>query len=113
VFRENAEGKLAESAEFPVLTVSKAELKDMPEGLQKILAGLTGKDVRLYTNKTEHDVIVVTDIEPVSYKSVGSVKETISSELYQKKMSDALDEFCNKLRNQADISMFLKLEKQE
>lgn len=112
-FKANAEGALAESMEFPVLTVDRTELKDLPEGLQKLLADLKGRDVRLYAGKAEHDVIVVTDFEQAQPKPMESLKDTIYSELFQKKMLDALDEYCNKLREQADIQMFIKLGKQE
>lgn len=108
--RENAEGQADRGApglmtfsEGPVL------ISEMAEGLQSALSNVQTGDVRLYTAPEGHHYILLAhEVFPPARQRFEEVRGDIAKKVFSIKMKAAIDEWGGRLREHADVRVYLE-----
>jgi len=108
--KENAEGQIDQNTK-DILNFDGRLLttKDLPEGVQKAVAGAKTSDFRLYESpKNHHYVLYIQEEIPSKPQPYTEAREKIAKKIYNEKLTKAVEEYAGKLRAVSDIKVYLK-----
>jgi parvulin-like peptidyl-prolyl isomerase len=100
----NAEGRVA-GEKSPAATVSAASL---PEALRAQLTVAKPGDVKLFESDDKHQLAVVRQVVPKSFRPYLEVRGEIAKKLSGEKLNRALAEWVEKLRKAHDVQVYLR-----
>jgi len=108
--KENAEGQIDQNTK-DILNFDGRLLttKDLPEGVQKAVAGAKTSDFRLYESpKNHHYVLYIQEEIPSKPQPYTEAREKIAKKIYNEKLTKAVEEYAGKLRAVSDVKIYLK-----
>jgi PPIC-type PPIASE domain len=87
----------------PVMT------QDLPESMQKALAGARAGDVRLYASRDGYFyALAIQDVIPSKPQPYEDARHTLAQRVLNDKVKRAVEEYAGKLRSASDVKVFLK-----
>ncbi len=107
--RENSEGQIAKDTDRTLSFDGRVLVTTMlPGDIQKALSGAHSDDFRLYESPEGHYyVFYIRDLIPSRIQPFDEVKETISKNVFNKKVNQSVQEWSTKLRESGDIKIYL------
>jgi parvulin-like peptidyl-prolyl isomerase len=106
--RENADGRI-DSNKKDVLSLGNEVLvvSDLPEDIRKAVEGARSDDARLYYPKGGfYYVLYIPEVIPSKPQAFDEVKESIVNKRYNEKLSKAVEEWSQKLKNASDVKVY-------
>ena len=83
--------------------------KDLPEGVQKAVAGARSGDLRLFAGQEgSFYVLSMREVVPSVPKPYEEVRQEIAQKVFDEKVRKEMDEWTAKLRAASDIKIYLK-----
>ena len=107
--RANAPGQVEnrETAE-PAFEDQAVPLSSLPEDVQEALAGAKAEDVRLYASKQgQYHVLYVKELIPPQQQTFEQVRSTLGPKAYYAKLNQTIEDWIRKLKQAADIKVYL------
>lgn len=87
----------------PVMT------QDLPDGMQKALAGARVGDVRLYSSRDGYFyALAIQDVIPSKPQPYQDARQTLAQRVMNDKVTKAVEEYAGKLRSASDVKVYLK-----
>ncbi len=87
----------------PVMT------QDLPDGMQKALAGARAGDARLYASRDGYFyALAIQDVIPSKPQPYAEARHTLAQRVVNGKVKKAVEEYAGKLRSASDVKVFLK-----
>jgi parvulin-like peptidyl-prolyl isomerase len=97
----NAKGALAFDGR-PIMTT------ELPDGIQKAVAGAKAGDLRLYASPENHVyVLSVQDVVPATPRPYDDVKGDVAKKVLERAMEHAIVAYAEKLRSLSDVKVYL------
>lgn len=89
--------------------------KDLSDDIAKVISGVKPGEARLYESPSGYYyVLYVQDIIPSTFQPIEEVRDMIYRRIYSQRLNKSIEEWSEKLREMADIQVFLlDLKKQE
>jgi parvulin-like peptidyl-prolyl isomerase len=107
--RANVEGQLDASTK-DVMTFEEGlvSIDKMDPDVQKALSGVNAGDFRLYESSQGHfHVLYITEVVPPQQQPYEQVREAIRNSVFNSKLAEAGNEWIRKLRESADVKVYL------
>ena len=109
--KANVEGRLDTNTEDEDLMISEdqlAPINAINPGVQKALSGVNAEDFRLYESPQGHFyVLYITEIVPPMQQPFEQVAQEVRNNVFFIKLNEALNEWIRKLKESADIKIYL------
>ena len=87
----------------PVMT------QDLPEGMQKTLAGARAGDVRLYASRDGYFyALAIQDVIPSKPQPYEEARHALAQRVLNDKLKRAIEEYAGKLQSASDVKVYLK-----
>jgi parvulin-like peptidyl-prolyl isomerase len=107
---ENAEGQVDKNTP-DLLTFDRKSLtvRDLPEGVRKVLSGAKPGDFRLYASPEGYFCILsIEDVVPAKPQSFEEAKKAVSNKVFSEKLNKAVEAWADKLRAASDVKVYMK-----
>lgn len=105
--KTNAEGRVSIGKALYNLFEGEAIVKNnLPEPLQKSLAGSKTGDYRLFTDGNINYVIAVLEQVPARIKTFQEVEEAIKEIVFYEKLNKGIETWADKLRSSSDVTIY-------
>ncbi|HEY3307058.1 MAG TPA: peptidyl-prolyl cis-trans isomerase [Desulfuromonadaceae bacterium] len=105
--KANAEGRTSISKSLYNLFEGEPIVKlNLPESLQKALAGAKTGDYRVFTDGKLGYAIAVIAYEPVRTKTYPEVEEAIKEAVFYEKLNKGIEEWANKLKGSSNVVIY-------
>ncbi len=106
----NAEGQVDQNAKSVMSFDGKLlTTRDLPEGVQKAVAGAKTGDLRLFVSPDNYFyVLSLEEVIPPKPQPYEEVREQIARIVYNKKLTKAVEEYADKLRAVSEVKIYLK-----
>ncbi len=106
--KANVEGRLDSNPEDIISEDQLVPINAIDPDVQKALSGVNADDFRLYESKKGHFyVLYITEIVPPVQQPFEQVEQGIRNEVFFIKLNEALSEWIRKLKESADIKVYL------
>ena len=107
---ENAEGQVAKNTPDLLSFDGKSvAVRDLPEGVRKVLSGAKPGDFRLYASPEGYFYILsIEDVVPAKPQSFEEAKKGIANKVFSEKLNKAVEAWADKLRAASDVKVYLK-----
>jgi len=87
----------------PVMT------QDLPEGMQKALAGARAGDIRLYASRDGYFyALAIQDVIPSKPQPYEEARHALAQRVLNDKLKRAIEEYAGKLQSASDVKVYLK-----
>ena len=107
---ENAEGQVDKNTP-DLLTFDGKSLtvRDLPEGVRKVLSGAKPGDFRLYASPEGYFYILsIEDVVPAKPQSFEEAKKAVANKVFSEKLNKAVEAWADKLRAASDVKVYMK-----
>jgi hypothetical protein len=107
--KTNVEGRLDTSPEDPIISEDQlVPINTISPDMQEALSGVNVEDFRLYKSPTGHFyVLYITETAPPVQQPFEQVEQGVRNEVFFIKLNEALNEWTRKLKESADIKVYL------
>lgn len=107
--KANIEGQVSDETEGLLPFQGKFLIrKDLSEDISKVLTGVKIGDARLYEDpKGYFYVLYIQDIVPSKPQSLKEVRDMIYKRLYVKRLNSSIEEYAEKLKESAEVEIYL------
>jgi len=107
---ENAEGQVDKNIPDLLTFDGKSmTVKDLPEGVRKVLSGAKPGDFRLYASLEGYFYILsIEDVVPAKPQSFEEAKKAIANKVFSEKLNKAVEAWADKLRAASDVKVYMK-----
>ncbi len=107
--KANAAGQAPDSKdEEPAFGIDAVPVSSLAEDVQSTLVGVKAGDVRLYEGpKGPYHVLYIQEMIPPQQQTFEQVRPSLGSNVYYTKLNKAVDEWTRKLKETADIKIYL------
>jgi len=107
--KANVEGRLDTSKEDPVISEDQlVPINTIDPDMQKVLSGVNAEDFRLYGSPKGHFyVLYIREMVPPVQQPYEQVEQGVRNEVFWIKLNEALSEWIRKLKESADIKVYL------
>ncbi len=107
--KANAEGRLDTSNEEPLISEDQlVPINTINPDVQKALSGVNAGDFRMYeSSKDRFYILYITEMMPPVQQPFEQVEQGIRNEVFFINLNKALDEWIRKLKESADIKVYL------
>ena len=108
--KANAEGQVDKSSQGIIdLDEKLLTTKDLPEDVQKSVAGAKTGDLRLFESPEKHFyVLFIKEVIPPRPQPYPEAREKIAKKIYGEKITKAVEEYADKIRAVSDVKVYLK-----
>ena len=107
---ENAEGQVDKNTP-DLLTFDGKSLtvRDLPEGVRKVLSGAKPGDFRLYASPEGYFYILsIEDVVPARPQSLEEAKKAVANKVFSETFNKAVEAWADKLRAASNVKVYLK-----
>lgn len=106
-YKTNADGRVSINKAFSMLFEGDAIAKpNLPEPMQKAVAGAAKGDYRVFTDGSQGYVIAVVEHEPARTRTYAEVEEVVKEAVFYEKLNKGVETWADKLRSSSDVIMF-------
>jgi hypothetical protein len=107
---ENAEGQVEKNApNLLTFDGSLLTVRDLPEGVRKVLSGAKAGDFRFYASPEGYFyVLSVEDVVPARPQSLEEAKEGIANKVFSDKLNKAAEAWADKLRAASNVKVYMR-----
>jgi len=82
---------------------------DLPEGMQKVIAGARAGDIRLYASGDGYFfALAIQDVIPSKPQPYEEARQTLAQRVVSDKVKKAVEDYAGKLRSASDVKVYLK-----
>ena len=108
--KANAEGQVDKGSKGIIdLDEKLLTTKDLPEDVQKSVAGAKTGDLRLFESPEKHFyVLFIKEVIPPRPQPYPEAREKIAKKIYGQKITKAVEEYADKIRAVSDVKVYLK-----
>jgi len=108
--KANAEGQVDKGSKGIIdLDEKLLTTKDLPEDVQKSVAGAKTGDLRLFESPEKHFyVLFIKEVIPPRPQPYPEAREKIAKKIYGEKITKAVEEYADKIRAVSDVKVYLK-----
>lgn len=106
-YKANADGRVSISKAFSNLFEGEAIAKpNLPEPMQKALAGAAKGDYRVFTDGSQGYALAVVEMEPARTRTYAEVEEVIKEAVFYEKLNKGVEGWADKLRSSSDVTIY-------
>ncbi|HEX9136365.1 MAG TPA: peptidyl-prolyl cis-trans isomerase [Nitrospirota bacterium] len=107
--KANVEGQLdASTKDLMTFDEGLVPINNMEPDVQKALSGVNAEDFRLYESPQGHfHVLYITEVVPPQQQPFEQAQEAIRNSVFNIKLAEAANEWIRKLRESADVKVYL------